>query len=51
MIGGQSAIDELRRGWTGEVLDPDSRGYDDARRSFNAMRKGHSADMSMERAF
>ena len=37
MIGGQSAIDELRRGFTGEIFEPESRGYDDARRSFNAM--------------
>ena len=37
MIGGRSAIDELRRGFTGEVIEPDDPGYDDARRSFNAM--------------
>ncbi|HLX34697.1 MAG TPA: FAD-binding oxidoreductase [Candidatus Limnocylindrales bacterium] len=37
MIVGQSAIDELRRGFTGEVIEPGSAAYDDARRSFNAM--------------
>jgi FAD/FMN-containing dehydrogenase len=37
MIVGQRAIDELRRGFTGDVIEPGSPGYDDARRSFNAM--------------
>ena len=37
MIVGRSAIDELRRGFTGEIIEPGQAGYDDARRSFNAM--------------
>jgi FAD/FMN-containing dehydrogenase len=37
VIGGGSAIDELRRGFTGGVIEPEDKGYDDARRSFNAM--------------
>lgn len=32
-----SALDELKRGFGGEILDPFDAGYDDARRSFNAM--------------
>jgi FAD/FMN-containing dehydrogenase len=37
MIVGRSAIDELRRGFTGEIIEPGHASYDDARRSFNAM--------------
>jgi FAD/FMN-containing dehydrogenase len=37
MIVGRSEIDGLRRGFNGAVIEPADRGYDEARRSFNAM--------------
>jgi FAD/FMN-containing dehydrogenase len=37
VIVGQSAISELRRGFTGEVIEPGQPGYDAGRQSFNAM--------------
>ena len=37
MIVGTTAIDELRQGFGGAVIGPADPGYDDARRSFNAM--------------
>ena len=43
MIVGRSAIDELRRGFTGEIIEPGHAAYDDARRSFNAMIDRHPA--------
>jgi FAD/FMN-containing dehydrogenase len=37
MTVGQHAIDELRRGFGGTILQPQDPGYDEARQSFNAM--------------
>jgi FAD binding domain/Berberine and berberine like len=37
MVLGRHAIDGLRRGFGGAILEPLDAGYDDARRSFNAM--------------
>jgi FAD/FMN-containing dehydrogenase len=37
MIVGRHAIDELRRGIGGTVIEPSDPGYDEARRSFNSM--------------
>jgi FAD/FMN-containing dehydrogenase len=37
MTVGRQAIDKLRVGFTGAILEPRDPGYDDARQSFNAM--------------